>query len=155
MTETEYELADTYVGLREQALGLEGDAIDHVDVDKSEIIALLMETGYPEAIASLVVVADGTTSLYFSNGGGIIGAGEHEAVRDASKAFLSSGAEYRTRATRVESFPPPKRDHVRFYFVTGNAIYSTEALENDLGNDRHDFSELFFHGHAVISAMQQ
>jgi hypothetical protein len=31
--------------------------------------AVLVETGYPQAVASLITVADGTTSLYFSNGG--------------------------------------------------------------------------------------
>jgi hypothetical protein len=45
------------------------------------ILALLMETGYPEAVATLVAVADGTSSLYFSNGGGFIGVGTPAGVR--------------------------------------------------------------------------
>ena len=33
---------------------------------------VVMETGYPEAVVTLVSLGDRTTSLYFSNGGGII-----------------------------------------------------------------------------------
>ena len=42
-----------------------------------------------ESVASLVSIADGTTSLYFSNGGGIIGAGQHQKVRDASARLIA------------------------------------------------------------------
>ncbi len=39
--------------------------------------ATLMEMKISGNVVSLAAVAEGTTSLYFSNGGGIIGAGEH------------------------------------------------------------------------------
>ena len=45
------------------------------------VFGILMETGYPEAVATLAVFVEGSTSLYFSSGGGIIGAGEHDSVR--------------------------------------------------------------------------
>jgi hypothetical protein len=54
-----------------------------------QVFGLLMETGYPEAVASLVVFAEGSTSLYFSNGGGVIGAGDQESVRAQIQPFLS------------------------------------------------------------------
>jgi hypothetical protein len=60
---------EVYEDLRNQALNLRkeqlGDAFAEVP-----ILAVLMETGYPEAVATLVGVVDGTSSLYFSNGGG-------------------------------------------------------------------------------------
>src|SRR6185436_11866145 len=48
----------------------------------------IMELGYPTGIATLLSIAEGTTSLYFSNGGGIVGAGEHANVREAAEVFL-------------------------------------------------------------------
>lgn len=51
---------------------------------------ILMETGYPQGIATLVSLADGTTSLYFSNGDGMIGGGQHANIAQASKAFVAA-----------------------------------------------------------------
>src|SRR6266496_5608660 len=49
------------------------------------IWAMLMEMGLDTGTASLVAVADGTTSLHLSTGGGVIGGGEHQAVRRVSR----------------------------------------------------------------------
>lgn len=48
----------------------------------------MMEMRMGNADVSLVAVAEGSTSLYFSNGGGIIGGGEHERVRAANRKLL-------------------------------------------------------------------
>jgi hypothetical protein len=69
--------AEVYSRLRTQVLELTPAQLgDSVSVD-APILALLMETAYPEAVATLIAVADGSSSLYFSNGGGFIGAGAH------------------------------------------------------------------------------
>jgi hypothetical protein len=69
----DYVLADVYRGLRAQALQLTAAQVGPADA----VFGVLMETGYPEAVVSLVALSDGTASLYFSNGGGIIGTGGH------------------------------------------------------------------------------
>jgi len=71
-----YEQAEVYRDMRNLVFSLSPERIG-LAKDTEEPIAILMETGYPEAVASLVCIADGTTSLYLSSGGGVIGAGEH------------------------------------------------------------------------------
>ena len=78
--------ADAYFGLRRQVLDLTPDQLGIAS--DTPVIALLMETGYPEAVATLVGVIDGSTSLYFSNGGGVIGAGAHPEVAAATERWL-------------------------------------------------------------------
>lgn len=56
--------------------------------DLPHVWAALMEWKMGENTVTLAAVADGTTSLYFSNGGGIIGGGEHDKVRVAARKFL-------------------------------------------------------------------
>jgi hypothetical protein len=85
--------AAVYLGLRQQVLRLTPEQLGDELVD-GPILALLMETGYPEAVATLVAVVDGTTSLYFSNGGGVLGAAEHDAVAEASRRWLETGREF-------------------------------------------------------------
>jgi len=56
--------------------------------DLPHVWAALMEWKMGANTVTLAAVADGTTSLYFSNGGGIIGGGEHEKVRVAARKFV-------------------------------------------------------------------
>ncbi len=146
--------ADAYNSLRTQVLQLTPSVLALEEADASRIIAVLMET-YLGAVVTLVAVADGTTRLYLSNGGGIIGAGEHEPVRAAAMAFIDTAQDHLAHASLTETFPLPPKKQVRFYFVTGGGVYTVEALENDLGHNRHALSGLFHKGHEVITAIRR
>ncbi|MDH3402129.1 MAG: hypothetical protein OES32_06900 [Acidobacteriota bacterium] len=121
----------------------------------SEVLAVLMETGYPRAVVSLVAIVDGTTSLYFSNGGGVIGAGATSAVAQASKELAAAAEGYLSQASRTEGTPLPGNGRVVFYFVTPQGTFTAEGAEEELGNDRHPFSKLFHLGHEVITAIRE
>jgi len=54
----------------------------------------LLETGYRKGIATLVALVDGTTSLYLSTGGGIIGVGAHDRVAAATRSFLAAAEDH-------------------------------------------------------------
>jgi hypothetical protein len=63
-----------------------------------------------KAVVSLVAVAKGGTSLYFSTGGGVIGGGEHDSVRAANRKlllFVEQGLELFVRRLHVR--PPSWR----------------------------------------------
>ncbi|MDP6633698.1 MAG: ribosomal protein L7/L12 [Phycisphaerae bacterium] len=153
--ESNYEAAEVYTRLRNQALQLEPGAIGLSNTDQSDVIAVLMETGYPEAVATLVAIADGAASLYFSNGGGIVGAGEYEPVRQASKTFIKFSQGFVTQAALTEAFPLPQKGNVRVYLVTGGGVYTFKASEDDLGGGRHACSALFHKGHELIAAIRK
>jgi hypothetical protein len=60
----------TVRALREQALGVGAAELGLVaTTERAHVWGVLMETGYPEAVATLVALGDGTTSLYFSRRG--------------------------------------------------------------------------------------
>ena len=117
--------------------------------------AVLMEIGYPEAVASLIAVADGTSSLYFSNGGGIIGAGQHDSVRAPAMRFVQLVDTHVSQLAVADEHPLPNVGCVRFYARTFTDVRTAEAAEQDLGEGRHPLSQLFFAGHAVISAIRK
>ncbi len=142
-----YEQAEVYSDLRKQVLSLTTDQLGK----NVPVLAVLMETGYPEACATLIAVADGASSLYFSNGGGIIGAGEYKQVHDSSVALVTKAGNNISNLSLTKEFPLPKKGYTRFYVVTPSGIYTDEALEDDLGNERHALSPVFFQGHELIS----
>jgi hypothetical protein len=82
---------NVYAGLRQQMLTLDPASLHLApSAEYPRVYGGLMEMGMGGDVATLVVVADGTTSFYFSTGGGIIGAGFHEPVKVPSKGFLAT-----------------------------------------------------------------
>jgi hypothetical protein len=133
---------------------------DEIGLSKSnysaEVWGILMETGFKGGGAySLVVLADGTTSLYFSTGAGVIGAGQHEQVRKASMHFLAGANHYLSEAKAATSHPLPSTGQVAFYFLSYKGLFSYTAPEQNLGEGGDKLSKLFHAGHQVISEVRQ
>ena len=115
---------------------------------------VLMDLGYPQATATLAVFADGTTSLYISSGGGVIGAGEHPPVREEAEKFLSVVESHIADFEPADETPYPRPGRVRFYVRTYKGTLTAEADEKDLGERRHKLAPVFHAGHAVITQMR-
>ena len=122
---------------------------------RPNVWGILMETAYPEGVATLVVLADGTTSLYFSGGGGVIGAGDHDSVRGAGEMVLSATEAHLSHFVTAGETPLPDVGRVRFYVRTFDGIKGAEADEEDLGEGRHPLSPVFHAAHDVIGAIRQ
>ena len=145
--------AEVYVGLRQQVLRLTPDQLDPA-LAHVPILALVMETGYSEAVATLVAVADGTSSLYFSNGGGVIGAGTHAAVAEASRRWLETGEQFLPQLSVTTDPSLPTEGLTQFVAVTRDGLRGTVAPEEDLGEDRHRLSPLFYAAQDVITQIR-
>ena len=146
------EPAEIYFGLRNQILSLNPKDVGIVQSSKTpNVWGVLMETGYPQAVATLVSLANGTTSFYFSNGGGMIGGGEHVTVAQSTKSFVTSAEKYYQQMTLAESFPTPAIGKVKFYVLTFSGIFTIDVDENALGSGKHRLSPLFASGQEVIT----
>jgi hypothetical protein len=80
-----------FQGLRRTILDLDPaeSGLDRFTAGRT-VWGALMEMGYPNGAATLVSLADGTTSLYTSTGGGTIGGGFHAQVAAATQSFLAA-----------------------------------------------------------------
>jgi hypothetical protein len=67
---------------------------------------------------TLFVLADGTVSLYTSQGFGVIGAGQHESVWDIGKAILTAADPFVRHAAPKSDQSAPVPGIVRFRFLT-------------------------------------
>lgn len=114
----------------------------------------MMEMGYPKGAATLVCLRDGTTSLYTSSGGGIIGGGEHAPVVSANAVFLAGLAAHLVtmRPNTDESLPTAGR--VVFRVLTYDGPLTSEAASDDLGYGRSLLSPVFYAAHQVITELR-
>lgn len=142
-------------GLRHRVLTTQPADIGFTPGDGAQVYGVLMEIGYDDAVVSIVSLADGTTSMYISNGGGTIGAGEHDAVANASRAFVSVAEDFAPSAEVTADFPLPGEGMVRFQFLTYAGGRTTEAGEDELGNKIHSQWPLFYAGQDVITAIRR
>ena len=151
-SKTPADLGKHYLQLRDQIIGVTAEQLG--PLSSQPVWAVLMETGYPDMVVTLFAGVDGATSLYFSNGGGIIGAGEHENVRPAALGLVREAGQFRATMEKVDAFPLPPPDDTRFYVCTPDGVYSSQAKEDDLANNRDPLSPLFYAGHELISQVR-
>lgn len=144
--------AEVYTGLRNQILNSKpGAGGIEPSTERPNVWGILMETGHPEAVVTLVSLADGTTSLYFSNGGGMIGGGGYETVAQASKSFVIAAESFYQKMMLTDSFPSPDIGRVKFYILTYSGIYTIDIDLNELLDQKHELTPLFYYGHEVIT----
>ena len=145
------EPAEIFLKLREQILSSEPAQAGSLLEPSAPVVGMLMETGHESAVVTLVTMADGTVSLYFSNGGGMIGLGEHEGPRTAALELLRLAGRFLAKAKAASRFELPSNGTTSFVFLTKMGAYSATALESDLGNGRHSLSPLFHKAQEVIT----
>jgi hypothetical protein len=113
-----------------------------------------MELALDGATATILAVADGTVSMYLSTGGGVIGAGEHVAVRAEGRRFRSVLADARSSLTPTAEFPLPVPGQVRFHAVLGPDRATAVASETLLRGGRHPLSPLYAAGQDLLTEIR-
>jgi hypothetical protein len=121
----------------------------------------LMDVTYPSGSATLVSLADGTTSLYTSTGGGRMGGGTHAEVAATTQGFLHALADHLGRLGEVipditdpDGPPLPPVGGVAFIALTFGGRRRAEASEEDLERPEHPLHDVFHAAQAVIGALR-
>jgi hypothetical protein len=113
-----------------------------------------MELAVDGATATILAVAEGTVSMYLSTGGGIIGAGEHVAVRAEGRRFRAVLADARGSLMPTTDFPLPTPGQVRFHAVFGPDRATAVASEALLRAGRHPLSPLYAAGQDLLTEIR-
>ncbi len=147
-----YKVAEVYTSMRKQVLNLDDKQIP--ELKGEPVWAVLMETGREDEAISVVAVADGTASLYYSTGSGMVGLGKKPDIHSATLSFVKKSASFLKFMKRVEAFPLPKPGQTFFYLVTPEGVFCYEANRNDLGRQQDKLSALYYAGHELIAQIR-
>jgi hypothetical protein len=155
METSQPEPAQTYLQLRSRILSLDPAEVGLTpSTSAPHVWGVLMETGYTVGNATLVSLADGTTSLYYSTGGGMLGSGEYTPVSEASKALIAQAQNHLQDMTSTVEFPLPEAGQVRFIFLTYSGILTAEVSEKTLATGRHSLSSLYSLAHETLTQLR-
>jgi len=143
--------AEIFRKLRDQVLALSPKDVIGAPLP-SGVFGAMMEFNAGQTWVSLVAILDGTPSLYFGTGGGIIGAGKSEIVRKANHLFLEVAGQFVNRFPKTQSYPTPQPDKARFYILTSDGVRaSNEVDESDLQQRGNDLFSLYVAAQNVIT----
>ena len=120
--------------------------------------AIIMDVPLDNTWYSLICIAEGSVSLYFGNGGGIIGAGEHESVWNATKEYLIKAEEL---LDKMGDYNPIKLDSIEkvtfhVFLHEGKRSDSVNEAELVVGEKytNHYLSELYSLAQDVITEIR-
>jgi hypothetical protein len=145
--------AEIYIDLRTRALSITRAELGELP-DRPAVLGVVMDTRYPEAVMTLVSLADGTTSLYFSNGGGMIGGGQHPRVASATQRLVEVASRSLDLLSAASDFTLPPPGVTQLIAVTPTGNVSGAAREQKLGAREHELSELFYAAQDVITELR-
>lgn len=149
-----YQPVQTYTDLRTMVFGVDLGEFGPRKADTVDRVwGVVMEAGYPEAVATLLMLADGTVSLYFSSGGGMIGLGDHEEIANAAQRLIALAANTSSSCDYALEFPLPRNGHTRFYLLSYSGVLTVDLNEERLWLDT-EFASLFDRGHELLSRIR-
>jgi hypothetical protein len=118
--------------------------------------AVLMEMMLPNnGPFTVLALADGTSSIYFGNGGAVIGGQSQENVRQAAGAFLSAANDLHRNMIPAQIPHVPAVGLIAFYARTDVGLLAADVVESELRTGSHPYSPLFFAGHLVMAELRK
>jgi hypothetical protein len=147
--------ADMYHGLRSSALESAGRGWIAATPAHPRVCGVVVDVPASGGFATVVALADDTTSLYTSVGGGAIGAGGHQPVADANHRLLATIDEYFLGFSIGGDDSLPAAGFVR-YHVLGPTNRSTADVPEDCfwGRADHPLMPVIVATQDLISVMR-
>lgn len=148
--------AEIYTDLRARAFGIEPAEVGLAPTPQlQKVFGLLMDLGYPEGTATVVGLSDGTTSLYTSSGGGVIGGGDHPAVAETTLRWLEIAEDVVDALDSTEDAPLPDAGQVAFTVLGYGGRFRAVEEESTLEEGSSPLTPLFVAGHDVITELRR
>ena len=155
MPNTAPEPAQPYIQLRQRILSLKPAELGLAPSAASpDVWGVMVELGYEEGFATLVSLADGTTSLHYSTGGGLLGRADYAPLAEASRALVIAAQKYIHQMPITTDFSLPEAGHVRFLLLAYTGIFATDASEKSLVSGDHPLATLFQRTQEILGQLR-
>jgi hypothetical protein len=145
----------TYLQIRERVFHLNPAELGLAASLVSQVVwGVAVEMGYEVGSATLVALADGTTSLHYSTGGGLLGRGDYAPLAEASKALVGEAQKHLHHMSAADELPLPEAGQVRFILLAYSGIYTTLAPAASLSSNTHLLAPLFKRAQQTLDQMR-
>jgi hypothetical protein len=121
---------------------------------ESPVWGVVTDMGAARATVTVVTLVDGTTSLYFSTGGGVLGGGEHAEIAAAAQRVIRQAIPQLQGAKPETEFPLPAPQQIHFRLLTADGVRGIEAPAQALAGGSHALSPLYMAVQDVITKLR-
>jgi hypothetical protein len=141
-----------YLGLRSLALGHRGGPTE--PFEDTSIVAVLLDWPQAGGCATIAAMADGTTSLYTSTGGGILGSGAHASVREANRRLMLVAQQHLEEFPPVTDAPVPPLGRLAIVVRTIDGLRRAAVAYHDLQHGNAQGQAVFDAANEVTTAIR-
>jgi L-alanine-DL-glutamate epimerase-like enolase superfamily enzyme len=125
-----------------------------VSAESPDVSGVVVDVPRSGGFASIVALADGTTSMYTSTGGGVIGAGTHAHVAEATRRLLAEVQRHLELFGAPDDRALPAPSLVRLHVVTPTGGRHADVPEGAFwGRLKHPLIPVIARVQDVISAI--
>lgn len=117
------------------------------------ISAVLVDVPFEGKTLTVLSAWDGSASLYFSSGGGIIGGHAHDHIRTAAPDLVRAAEAILDFASPSFGIDYPGQDSVRFHMLTGDGVMVLDSPMSFVRNRAHPCAPLFKLAEWMIHAL--
>lgn len=143
-----------YMEMRNMAFSAKADQLGLENIEDNKVYGLITEMAMNPGSASVISFLTGDTSLYLSSGGGFIGAGQHEEVREFVIQKVDGFQKYLSKAKKTDEPKLPEEGKVNFNFLTKNGLYSVTENMSELESGKSELSSLFQEVNEIITQIR-
>jgi hypothetical protein len=122
--------SNAYAGLRAMALGAVGGSLYPPSDDHPNVSGVVVDVPAQGGYATFVALADNTTSMYTSVGGGTIGAGEQQNVAQATQQLLGVVEAHLSFFVEPDDQSLPSGGFVRFHLLSPTGPRRVDIVED-------------------------
>ena len=145
-----------YAVFREKALSVSREEVGiSQPATDAPVWGIVMEIATTQGLVAALALADGTASVYSSNGRAVIGGHSYECVRRAASEFLVFANGVRACMMPAREHPSPVVGTVAFYMRTDAGLIAARCGEAELRCFEHPLSGLYMTGHALIAELRK
>lgn len=119
------------------------------------VYGVIMDWEMGGATASTVAYQTGDASLYLSSGGGVIGGGQHQKVKNAAIQFVSLAQTFLDNTIKTETTPLPSTNEVKFYLLTNKGVFVGQEQMKNFENNSSSWLKLFEEGNNVLTELRK
>ena len=143
------ELDPMYLKMRDQAFHW------GVEAPEGALRGIIMETAYDRGIVTFAAMSDSSISIYFSWGGGMIGAGSHQRPAAAARNLAIGIARNMELFQKTTDTNTPKLGETKFFVLVDKDVLTASAKEQELQSGKHKLSPVFHAAQVVMSEVRR
>ena len=118
------------------------------------VYGIVMDYPVKNGVGTLSAYITGESSLYMSNGSGIINGEKHESVRRAAMGLVELAACNMASSIPTTRFPLAANGYVRFYILTTEGVRTTWIRLADKNGENEEGEVLFQEANKLIRSLQ-